>query len=283
MTAYSHKSRRNIFTILCFAVFLSSGMQAQTVYNQGNTFIRDSIIKELVRIRYDPKSYSAPHDEFEDRLKKNLWLSENIPDNIAEKLVISKRYFSFSFNRFISDSSTGSAIDTILHNGLESDILLAHYAMKTIGCITKDCKTDYEKVKAIHDWVALNAEYGYKDYFSRDPYHSGLGIFLGDSLVACGGYSNAFHALATAAGLKSYIVMGMGKNEWHGWNIVEVDGKNYHVDVTWNDLGGTKIRYDYFLRSDEFMLKTRTMYRLLGLRSGELPKCPECYNFPLID
>ena len=45
--------------------------------------------------------------------------------------------------------------------------------------------------------------------------------------------------------------LGKGNAAWdsHAWNLVQLDGKWYHVDVTWDEAGG----HLYFLKSDDFI------------------------------
>ena len=51
----------------------------------------------------------------------------------------------------------------------------------------------------------------------------------------CRHYANLFSLVCTYAGIDSRIVGGNSDNEGHAWNIVEVDGRWYHVDPTWED------------------------------------------------
>ena len=47
-----------------------------------------------------------------------------------------------------------------------------------------------------------------------------------------------------------------GKTEPHMWNVVEIDGKNYHLDVTWDDLSlDDKVAHFYFNVTDSFIAR----------------------------
>lgn len=114
-------------------------------------------------------------------------------------------------------------------------------------------KSDVKKVKLIHDWIANNCQYvdGLSAY---DVFMTGKAV--------CQGYAGAFYKLATAAGMKCRIIRGKtysnGTFEWHAWNLVKVDGKWYHLDVTWDDPVGEKdtVIYDFFLRGSAFFDKS---------------------------
>ena len=59
----------------------------------------------------------------------------------------------------------------------------------------------------------------------------------------CEGYAEAFKLLCDAAGIKCIcgeangqkIVNGVAKTAAHKWNLVNIDGKWYYYDATWND------------------------------------------------
>lgn len=154
-----------------------------------------------------------------------------------------------------------------------------------VADIIDDNMSDYDKVMAIQAYIHTHAIYDYNyeamlrdkdkmvtEYFIerieavKDPYV----IFQGDGLVVCTGYARAFELLANASGLKAQYIKGdVGYTGWnnHAWNLVEVEGTWYHIDVTYNTL-----KWDnYILRSDADMLECR------GWNQENHPPCPENY------
>ena len=129
---------------------------------------------------------------------------------------------------------------------------------------------DYEKVKYIHDWIVNNARYASGNDFMNVEYimqggvnaYSPISIFRGGEGV-CQAYAGAFNILAKACGLSTKMVVGEATSNQstgpHGWNLVNVDGKIYHVDTTWDDPvtndGRDVLRYDYFLVDDDTIAK----------------------------
>ena len=105
---------------------------------------------------------------------------------------------------------------------------------------------DLKKEKYIHDYICTNIKYVDNGAIS----HTLVGPFLHGEGV-CDGISQATQLLLKSCGIKSYLVTGTaydGKsNGPHGWNLVNIDGKWYHLDVTF-DRGISQgfIRYDYF-------------------------------------
>ncbi len=116
----------------------------------------------------------------------------------------------------------------------------------------------YQREKAIHDYIVKNYYYDVGDNIGaakcQDSYSlSGL---LKNQKGVCQGYAQLFWALCLNAKIPSSIVYGTAGGGPHAWNIVNIYGECYHVDVTWNDPipdQGQKVRYDYFNLSEKAM------------------------------
>lgn len=138
--------------------------------------------------------------------------------------------------------------------------------------------SDYEKELRIHDWVCKNIEYDYegadKNKISKViASHNILGVFAHHK-AQCEGISKAVKVLLNAVDVKCIVVLGdavrNGKNILHAWNIVNIDGKPYQLDVTW-DIGALEKKkqhmvYDYFNLTDKLMAQDHKA-------DGELPRC----------
>ncbi len=108
--------------------------------------------------------------------------------------------------------------------------------------------TRIEKLKAIHNYLVLNAKY--KENESRA--FTAAGAYL-DGETVCQGYALAFKMACDYYGVPCVCVAGYSvqnqKKEKHMWNYVQMpDQKWYAVDVTWDDLDQSDfLCYDYFL------------------------------------
>ncbi len=118
--------------------------------------------------------------------------------------------------------------------------------------------SEYETELFLHDYICNNTEYDESKYKNGgDTPQSAL--IEGKSI--CEGYARAMQMLLDAVGIDNYLIVGDGTSEGvtepHMWNIVNIDGYNYHLDVTWNDgvthedLGG----YFYFNVTDSYILR----------------------------
>ena len=107
-----------------------------------------------------------------------------------------------------------------------------------------------------------------------------MGVFL-DGKCVCEGYAKAFKYLADMLELKSIIVLGNGglegDTEPHAWNIVRIDGENYHLDVTFNSVERDKrtnkiIHFSraYFNLSDKEICRDHTVDTMF-----KVPSCPK--------
>ena len=109
-------------------------------------------------------------------------------------------------------------------------------------------ENDYESVKAVHDYIITRVEY---DHNSLGTNYTDIEGFRENRMV-CQGYSMATYVLLSYMGIPVRIVTGLGgpegDREPHAWNIVQVDGKWYNYDATWDDDCGVKVSYDYFLK-----------------------------------
>jgi hypothetical protein len=51
----------------------------------------------------------------------------------------------------------------------------------------------------------------------------------------CSSYSMLFYKMATRVGINAYICYGYADEEYHAWNVVELNGEYIYYDITWYD------------------------------------------------
>lgn len=91
-------------------------------------------------------------------------------------------------------------------------------------------KTDYEKVSAIHEWLYQNVNYDFNNTLPELRYTDYSALI--NKLAVCQGFATAYYRLCLAAGVDARYVSSTVFN--HGWNIVQVGGKYYESDATWD-------------------------------------------------
>lgn len=139
---------------------------------------------------------------------------------------------------------------------------------RIIAQVIKDNMSRMQKILAIHNYLIDNVTYfGGITRTGYQHYHTAYGAIV-EKCAVCEGIAAAFCHLLSLVGIKSTIVNGKTQKAedcGHTWNIVEVDGKYYHFDVTWdlrNKNGGKFPCLDYFALKDSD-LSTRNWNRSL--------------------
>ncbi len=111
-------------------------------------------------------------------------------------------------------------------------------------------KSDYQKVKAIHDYIVNHVVYLLDGQNQR---HSAYGAII-DGKAVCQGYASLFYRMCMETGIPTRIITGFGNGGAHAWNIVKLGDYWYNVDATWDDpitaTGEQILRHTFFLKSE---------------------------------
>lgn len=93
-----------------------------------------------------------------------------------------------------------------------------------------------DKEKIAHDIIALNTVYNFNDY-DQTAYSM---VCMGQTV--CAGYAATLQILLNAVGVDTIEVTGSN----HAWNVVNLHGNWYQVDVTWDDTDNASWPVDYW-------------------------------------
>lgn len=132
--------------------------------------------------------------------------------------------------------------------------------------------TDVMVIKYIHDYIINTVQY------DREALNRGItitenqnivGVFLNHKAV-CEGIAKSVELLLNKCKILCSIVKGRlnvnSRYMDHAWNIVKLDGKWYHLDVTMDSGMSQKnplsLAYDYFNLDEEHIKKDHSAYRL---------------------
>ena len=105
-----------------------------------------------------------------------------------------------------------------------------------------------EKIKIIHDYIIDNAEYDKLKYENKNDTtyksNTAYGVLV-QGYGTCNGYADAMAIFLDKLNIINYKI----SNSEHIWNLVYLDGKWYHLDLTWDDpISDVNINRDtYFL------------------------------------
>lgn len=182
--------------------------------------------------------------------------------------------------------------NTILKHSKELELK----KIKVIKSVIKNEMTDYEKEKAIHDYIINNSKYDSINLNNNTlppESYTAYGILI-KGIGVCEGYAKTMKLFMDELGISSEIVTGRGNGENHAWNLVEIDGDYYHVDLTWNDPvmkdNSDVLRYDYFnltnsemkkehsWNTNEYPLGVKTRYNYHAYNNLTVNNYNEFYN-----
>jgi transglutaminase-like putative cysteine protease len=114
--------------------------------------------------------------------------------------------------------------------------------------LVKDGADDFQKVRALHDWVAVNIAYDADAFYGKSPtITSPLEVIRRGSSV-CQGYAEVFQLMSRYAGYECAVVSGYARGVGfdpmqdlsgpfqsnHAWNAVRIGDRWYLVDCTWD-------------------------------------------------
>ena len=229
-------------------------------------------------------SYFRPNDakfiEFSNRFKSaadNYSTSFNISDLGLSKDIAKAMYLEFVFTNpeyfYVSDRGYSASTSTITIS-YYSDMKTQHAKDAFVAATNKLLATipanatPLEKVILVHDYIALNTMYAYNDSGQLDPHHSPYHVLV-DSLATCTGFSTAYSFIMNQLGVETLTVEGEPYVD-HMWNLVKLDGKWYHVDVTHalsrSSSANRKVlglvKHEEFLQSDATRLEYSQWYSL---------------------
>lgn len=124
-----------------------------------------------------------------------------------------------------------------------------------------DDMSEYEKVKAIHDYIVSTTEYDSENYNKNSiPQidYTAKGA-LEEHKAVCRGYAEAFKLLMDELDIECKLITGKAGGISHAWNVVKIDEEWFQVDCTYDDpvkedvADEDMVRYDYFLVTTEQM------------------------------
>ncbi len=146
----------------------------------------------------------------------------------------------FAYSRYPSTGKLAEIYFQYLYSQSDYEIMAAEYEQAAAKLLTgvNELKSDVEKALILHDRLAVHCAYDYanlQDGLLTSSSHSSYNMYgaLAKQTAVCQGYSEAYSYLLTQVGIDNYLCSSDALN--HVWNIVTIDGKEYHVDVTHDD------------------------------------------------
>lgn len=111
-----------------------------------------------------------------------------------------------------------------------------------------------EKIRIIHDYIIDNTEYDKLKYYNKNDNtymsNTAYGVLF-QGYGTCNGYADTMAIFLNKMNIINYKI----SNDEHIWNLVYLDGKWLHLDLTWDDpMSDTNINRDTY-----FLIDTKTL------------------------
>ncbi|MEG0258673.1 MAG: DUF5050 domain-containing protein [Lysinibacillus sp.] len=174
-------------------------------------------------------------------------------DLAKEKAVYGAEHISSVAYQLSSDGTATYEVTYLTNKTQEAKV--QEKIDQVLATIIKPSMNDFQKVKAVNDYIVSHTKYG--ENTKSSPHSAYALLFEGQAV--CQGYALLGYKMLDQLGFEvKYVVGKVNKTELHSWNLVKLSGKWYHLDPTWNDPVPNRLgtfSYDYFLVSDTQLAK----------------------------
>ena len=257
------------------------GEEAETLYQIETITIKNVDINAITHVETE-KSYGLEFSEASAILKlveldhpEFYYMCGTVRATSSTFMNNAKLELLIFVDEEYKDASTRAALKTELNN--------FRSAIESTFEATDNEKT---KVRKIHDYIKAHATYAFlADGVTPDDSneaHNLMGIVHSGKGV-CESYSELFTYLLKSFGINGITATGQGITSsgsgGHAWNLVEIDGKFYGFDVTWNDSTGTdkyygisktKLEADHVVTVNDFDYGINYLYAMPTISSTDL-------------
>lgn len=229
--------------------------------------------------------YGARIDELENKVNSLTKLLADAYGVDEDELIDNWEYSDLDLGE-IHDIYDDSAVINAYKTGDtskltdEKDIFIYESLNAAVKEIIKEDMSDYEKEKAVYDYIFNNSHYDEGNLSAIDLdegeswSHTPYGFFKNGETI-CVGNATTFKLFMDALDIDCKIIHCTEDGE-HAWNAVKIDGDWYHVDLTF-DSGVSEPNYDSFNVNDE--IKEQDGYDWSD--QEDIPECTSlkyCYS-----
>lgn len=242
-----------VLTAICILTVSSLSVQAQepqfkaieekTLFSLPSSYNKslDAVFADAwsnYKTLIDISKYKVKASEFSDVYN---YVSEILPEYFY--LDFGNTYYSSNSSGYVVDVKIGYLYTASVRN---SQRKLFDAAVDAVLDKAKGITSQEDKVVFFHDYIANHNKYdtvALIDAELVDDYSfTAYGFFI-NHVSVCQGMSDAFVLLCNKSGITARVVSSIPMV--HAWNIVEINGQYYHLDITWNDNpNGAGLAYD---------------------------------------
>lgn len=201
---------------------------------------------------YCPKEYKTCTEDM-NNLSKDANLLTHINNYVHP-------FNSFeSINTTIADSGEINLSITYLYTSEQINAINNEIDKLLPDIVPASLTDDYNKIKAIHDYIINNTKYDLNNDKNLLSYNAYGALF--NHLAICNGYTDLMAIFLSRLNYENFKIATTsnttGKTEGHVWNAVKLNNEWLHLDLTWDDPvpknGGNQnyLYHKYFLINTE--------------------------------
>ncbi|WP_172257289.1 transglutaminase domain-containing protein [Saccharibacillus deserti] len=243
---------------------LPSATAASLSPTQARTQLQERLFRALSAHKENVKlSYSGSISELKKAIEPALDAA------IARDPYIHYTMKGYAYSLSGTSASSSAEIKLSYRETAEQSAYVKSQVAAALKKNVKPGMNDHMKVKAIHDWVVRTLKYD--TTLSKFTAYEGLKT----GSTVCQGYALLTYEMLKQAGFQTHIVEGYVKSEAHAWNMVNLDGKWYQIDTTWDDPvpdRGDRVSTSYYLVTDQQLRQDHTW------KSANYPKAVTAYS-----
>jgi len=238
-----------LFLLVSFSVFPAVSAAANSEYETVTTLVEVS--QKILESVYNRESVVQIRYQGDT---KNL---TRALEEMLEEILASDDYLRYSIYRW-GFKYIGYSGDVVLTfsfqywTTLEQENYVDKRVKEILNEIIKPGMSIDERQKVIHDYIVANV--AYDESLSRYSAYNALA----EGKAVCQGYALLAYKMLKEAGIENRIISGTARGQNHAWNLVNIRGNWYHMDVTWDDpvpdVAGS-VTYRYYNLTDEQIRK----------------------------
>lgn len=177
----------------------------------------------------------------------------------TDKIILSE------INDYVSPFNSYNETNTVIYSNGQIDVEVSHkyteQIISEINRVVSDVikeldlknKSKEEQVSLIHNYILEKTIYDKEAADEKySPYDStsGYGALI-EGYAVCSGYADAMAIFLDVLNIPNIKI----SSENHVWNLVNIDNKWLHVDLTWDDVEIDKYKNNYFLITTDKLLE----------------------------
>ena len=275
ISALAEDSEENIEycdTVAEAGAALRSGMAAReetiTIYYYGDIYSSD-YFKDLCTNQIIPEALAETENANEGDYLRYNYGGTGYKASIAKDNDGNYRYYTIVFTpTYFTTAEQETAVNEKINGLLETVFLF------------EENESYYEEIYTVYDYICSNVTYD-NDNLDDSTYTLKYSTYaaLINGTAVCQGYASLYYRLLRELNLNVRVAAGYGGEasedtsdyyENHAWNIVQIDGKWYFSDSTWDagfsdEVAAGTYSYQYFLKGTSDFDSLESPYSTNGI------------------